>query len=216
MKKIKIIFLIIVNMLLLISCNNKKEDINSYFSKTVEIECESLNNKGYATGFFINNDGLIITNKHVIEKFDNETKINIRLSNDEIKEGIIHKISDDYDLVLIKIDYESNYFKFEEEFNIGDNIYSIGNPKGYGLTLYNGIVSSNLKRINYDNESVLSIQTNIEIYEGCSGGPLINENGKILGIMTFRIKENMAFIPGISYAIPSKTIIEFLNSEENL
>lgn len=211
MKKLSIVFMFIFIIVIVGSCNNKS-NINVYLSKTVEIECEILGNKSYATGFFINNDGLILTNKHVVNNLGEEYKINIRLNNNDIKDGIIYNVSNEYDLALIKIDYESNYFNIEEDFSIGDSVYSIGNPKGYGLTLYEGIVSSNLKKINYNNESILSIQTNIEIYDGCSGGPLINKDGNVLGIMTFRIKDNLNYIPGLSYGIPSKIINEYLNN----
>lgn len=211
LKSIFILLIAFLNLFLLISCNNK-QNYESYLNKTVEIECEYNNTKSYATGFFINNDGLILTNKHVVNNLGEEYKINIRLNNNDIKNGTIYNVSNDYDLALIKIDYECNYFNFEENFIVGDNVYSIGNPKGYGLTLYEGIVSSNLKIINYNNESILSIQTNIEIYDGCSGGPLINKDGNVLGIMTFRIKDNLNYIPGLSYGIPSKIINEYLNN----
>ncbi len=207
----KILFLIIL-MLGFILCSCRSNNYNLYFDKTVEIVCETYSGKSSATGFFVTNDGLILTNKHVVKKVTNEDVINVRINSGDIKIGTIYDISNEYDLALIKIDYEGVYFKLNEKFNLGEKVYSIGNQMGYGLSLYEGIISSELKNIIYNDVSTLSLQTNIEIYDGCSGGPLFNTNGEVLGVMTFRIKDKNQNIPGISYAIPSKIINEYLRS----
>ena len=205
--KIQLLFSIFI----LCSCTNQIS-ADSLFEKTVEIECQTNNSSIYATGFFINDKGLILTNKHVIKNLSADTIINVKLKNDMVKTGQIFDISEIDDLALIKIDYESKYFQFATDFEIGTKVYALGNPKGYGLTLYEGLVSSDLKNVIYNDTTTLAIQTSIDIYDGCSGGPLFNENGKVLGIMTFRIRDNGIYIPELSFGIPSKIIINYLKN----
>lgn len=211
MKKLLIAIFVTIFTLFLSSCN--KYNVDNELKKVVEIECIKSNGSLYATGFFINNEGLILTNKHVVNNLDNDCTIKVRLENDDVKDAMVLDISNKYDLALIKIDYNSDYFTFCEKFKIGDKVHSFGNPKGYGITLYEGIISSTLKNVNYNDKSILAIQTNIEIYDGCSGGPLINENGSVVGIMTFRIKDNGSYISGLSFGIPSMIIDEYIKEK---
>lgn len=204
-KKIKIIILFLL-FLSLISC--KSIDFNTLFSKTVEIECIDNDKKSYATGFFINENGLILTNRHVVDGFKD---INVFVNNEVSYEAIIYDISNEYDLALLKIEYKSPYFKIEEHYEIGEELYSIGNPNGLGLSLYDGMVTSGIKTLHYQDEVLTLLQTNIEIYDGCSGGPVINHSSNVIGMNTLRIKDNGSYIPGVSYAIPGYVINEYLN-----
>ena len=128
------------------------------------------------------------------------------------KENYGFDVSDEYDLCLLKINKITKYFnEISSNIYVTENVYTIGNINGYGLSYEQGVISSEYKNIIYDNKEILAIQTTIEIYDGSSGGPLYNSKGELLGIMTFRIKDNGVCIPGISYAIPSKIIIEYLD-----
>ena len=210
MKRIYIILLIIL-CFSLCSCT-KKIEIRHYFEKVVEIICENKIGKSFATGTIISSEGLIITNKHVIEDFTEMNCIKVKFYNDENEyPAEILTTSLNYDLALIKVQKNTSYFNsLSEEFKIGEKVYSIGNSNGYGLSVSEGIISCEYKNVIHNNLNTLSIQTNIEIYDGCSGGPLFNEKGDLLGIMTFRIRDNGTYIPGMSFAIPTKIINEFL------
>lgn len=205
------ILLLIILCFSLCSCT-KQVEIKHYFEKVVEIICENEIWKSFATGIIISSEGLIITNKHVIEDFTKVNCIKVNFFNDSNEyHAEIITISSLYDLALIKVQKNTNYFNsLSENFKIGEKVYSIGNNNGYGLYVSEGIISCEYKNVIYNNLNTLSIQTNIEIYNGCSGGPLFNEKGDLLGIMTFRIRDNGAYIPGMSFAIPTKIINEFL------
>lgn len=181
-------------------------------NKVVEIICENDITKSYATGTLISKDGLILTNRHVIERFMDDSTIKIDFINDEVTYyAKIYDKSDKYDLCLLKIDKETECFEsLSTDIYVSDKVYTIGNSNGYGLAYQEGIISSEYKNITYDKKSILAIQTNLEIYDGSSGGPLYNSKGDLLGIMTFRIKDNGTYIPGMSFAIPTKIINEYL------
>lgn len=211
--KVKKLSILLIFFLILIT--SSCQSINLYddiINKVVEITCENEISKSYATGTLISNDGLILTNKHVIDKFDDKSTIKINFINDvNTYYASIYDISTDYDLCILKIDKTTDYFsKLSTNIYVGNQIYTIGNSNGYGLAYQQGVICSEYKNIIHNNTSSLVIQTNIEIYDGSSGGPLYNSKGELLGIMTFRIKDNGVYIPGMSFAIPTKIINKYL------
>lgn len=155
MRKILIICFLGVFLILLESCGRLNFD--SYFNKTVEIEAKENNYSAYATGAIISNDGLIITNKHVVAG-KNNILINYYDAPDIKYQAKILNVSKQYDLALIKIEESKDYFKkIDERCSLGQEIYSIGNAKGYGLSLGKGIITSNYKNIIYNKEEMLSV-----------------------------------------------------------
>lgn len=210
MKKLNI-FLLFILSFSFSACNSN----NSYYNimyKVVEITCENEIMKSYATGTLISRDGLILTNKHIIEHFGDTVDIKINFLNDYTTYSArIYDESAEYDLCLLKIDKETEYFDtLSQNIKVGQKVYTIGNLNGFGLSYQQGIISSEYKNIIYNNEDLLLIQTNIEIYEGSSGGPLYNSKGELLGLMTLRIKDNGVYVPGMSFAIPSQIIKDYI------
>jgi len=203
-------------MMIMFLCSCSNETLyEKAIDNVVEIICDGDINKSYGTGTIISNDGLILTNRHAIESFDMKD-IFIKFNNDEnmYNISIINK-SDLYDLALIKVQIKTKCFKsFSTNVNVSDDVYSIGNSYGFGLSYYEGIISSEYKNIINDNKSILALQTNIEIYDGASGGPLFNKKCELLGIMTFRINDRGNYVNGMSFAIPSKIILEYLEGIE--
>lgn len=125
MKKISVCFILSIFLMLITSCTGSGFKKN--FEKTVEISIQEDKNLIYATGTIISNDGLIITNKHVVEN-KNNILINYYDSPDIKYEANIINVSSNYDLALIKIDKKTSFFnKIDEEFSLGQKIYSIGN-----------------------------------------------------------------------------------------
>ena len=159
MKKIYLLFVICI-VLFLSSCSNFNI-YNDAIYKTVEIECQNNYLKNSATGTIISMDGLILTNKHVIEDYKSGSTIKVRFINEEEYKAEINYISDEYDLCLLKINKRTEYFSnLSETFEIGEEVYTIGNSNGYGLALSKGIISSYYKNVIYKDESIFSIQTN--------------------------------------------------------
>jgi serine protease Do len=191
--------------------------------EVIEIRVTLNNNQYiYGTGFFIDDSGQILTNRHVIWDFSESTyytNISGRLyDQDDYIDLDYVGVSDEYDLALLKVpddfkDYSVAKFS-TREVTFGDKIYSVGNTFGYGLTLLIGNVSAPIRLVeNNDNVQIPAIQMNIDIEVGNSGGPVYNKYGRVIGISTFRILDDSGNImQGMNFALPSSSIQEFLNS----
>ncbi len=185
--------------------------------KVVEIKIsDDETTWGYATGCFVDNKGLILTNKHVVYNnttMQNYTIIQARLADSEewISATVI-KVSDTDDLALIKIEKQNtSYFKIKKDVKNGEEIYTIGNPNGFGLSFTTGVVSSNYRKILYNGQTINTIQTSLVINEGNSGGPVFSNDGKLVGLVSFRLKDrNSDIIQGVSFAIPASEIKDFI------
>ncbi len=183
------------------------------------VEVKTTNDEltwGFATGFFIDSNGTILTNKHVVydtSSNSNYNKVQVRLANiDEWIEASIVKVSETDDLAIIKIEKNNtDYFKMGKSIKNGQTIYTIGNPNGFGLSFTNGVVSSSERIITHNEQTIKAIQTSFVINEGNSGGPVFDKDGKLLGIISFRLKDKYNdVIQGVSFAIPYSTIDEFI------
>lgn len=143
------------------------------------------NNEGISQGsaFVINKSGIAISNYHVFSEASSAIAI-----NDEGNKYMITEIIDyneDNDFIIFRIGNTDNipYLKVSNQMpKIGDDVFTIGNPKGLTQTLSTGIVSS------YREDNNL-IQTTAEITHGSSGAPLFNEFGEVIGITSSGLGE---------------------------
>tara|TARA_B100000614_G_scaffold262200_1_gene294669 strand:+ start:605 stop:1561 length:957 start_codon:yes stop_codon:yes gene_type:complete len=159
---------------------------------------------GTGTGFFIDRDGMFVTNAHVIKNAD-EIKI-ITKDNKEYKVLDYYQINEKKDYAILKIDSKGKKFKKlhlgnSDKLRVGDDVIAVGNPIGYKYTITSGIVSS--KRI-YDN--IEYIQIDADIAPGSSGGPLFDENENVIGITT----SGVIGFSGLNFAIPINYIKKVL------
>lgn len=178
------------NAVVLISKNNDADQSNS----------------GIGAGFFIG-PNIIVTNTHVI---DNATSISIQ-SYDNPAEFSATVIAKNYttDIALIKINDWDDYLKTNKyhvldfasskDLNLGEEVWSVGHPWGLYWTVSLGIVSSSNRRI--DTSMMYYIQTDAAIHQGNSGGPLLNSDGDVVGIVSkvFSLTRS----DGFGLAIPS-------------
>jgi hypothetical protein len=148
------------------------------------------------TGFFIESNKLV-TNFHVIE---NSKSIRVKLIDSEkfLKKSEVKLSSEKYDLAIVETEIINNHLPLDtiSEPKIGSKIFTIGNPRGLTGTISEGIISAKRKN-DYD-----LIQITAPISPGNSGGPLINEKGKVIGISTFTMKNSQ----NLNFAIPLKYI----------
>jgi serine protease Do len=152
------------------------------------------------SGFIISKDGFIVTNNHVVAEAD-EIKVKL-LGRDKPYTAKVVGRDQETDLALLKIDAGGNLpvleFGNSDATRVGEWVLAIGNPFGLGHTVTAGIVSAKGRHIGagpFDN----FLQTDASINPGNSGGPLINMDGKVVGI-------NTAIVPngqGIGFATPS-------------
>lgn len=193
--------------------NKKKESFNfrNVFNKVVEIKVlDNENRETFATGFIYKNK--LITNKHILLNSDNtDFTIWYRMSDkkDYIKTNI-YKTSQDFDLMSLDLIEYNEGFEIENNYKIGEEVYTIGNFLGKGLDLSKGIISSqNTETIN--DKITNYIKTDILINNGNSGGPLLNSYGQVIGIITFQLKNSdQEILYNRSFALESKYINEIV------
>ncbi|TIR66802.1 MAG: Do family serine endopeptidase [Mesorhizobium sp.] len=155
------------------------------------------------SGFFISEDGYLVTNNHVVSEGSDFTVV----TNDG-KELDAKLIGTDprTDLAVLKVDGGGKFtyvdFADDSKIRIGDWVVAVGNPFGLGGTVTAGIVSARGRDIGagpYDD----FIQTDAAINRGNSGGPLFNSSGEVIGINTAIISPSGGSI-GIGFSIPSQ------------
>ena len=173
-----------------------KEIINHSVAATVSILGEAMvNNRpdpSAGSGFFISDDGLIVTNQHVIDNCN--LIIVIDCNGKKYKANVISSDKRS-DIAIIKIDTQNaSYFEFgnSEELAHGQPVFSLGNQLG-DAAKGNTVVSvgritqfNNTFNLDFNNDRFYSnlIQINSPTYPGNSGGPLVNADGKVIGIMS--------------------------------
>ncbi len=171
------------------------EEMFKDFQRPTERKASSL-----GSGFIIKENGMVITNNHVIAGADD---IVVKVNSKEYKAKVIG--SDPYmDIAVLKMDTKDKFqtvaFGNSDKARVGDWVVAIGNPFGLGGTVTSGIISARNRDIGmtrYDD----FIQTDASINQGNSGGPLFNLKGEVVGINTAIIGQSGSI--GIGFAIPS-------------
>jgi S1-C subfamily serine protease len=176
-----------------------REPSNSSIYEDIE-KCVVIirSSEGLGSGFFISNEGLIVTNAHVVGQAAN---VSILMKNGKTFIGQVVAIDHKRDLALVSIggtDYPSlELTDLDKGCTVGSDVIAIGIPKGLGWSLSKGIISA-VRQL----EDVALIQTDTAINEGNSGGPLICVNsGRVIGINAFGFRRDVA--TGLNFAIAS-------------
>jgi len=155
------------------------------------------------SGFIIDDDGIVVTNYHVIE---NAEEIRVVLADETSFTAEVLGQDQKTDIAVLKIDpgdtkLTAVSFGNSDELRVGDWVLAIGNPFGLGGTVTAGIVSARGRDIGngpYDD----FIQTDASINRGNSGGPLFNTDGDVIGINTAIYSQSGGSV-GIGFAISS-------------
>ena len=124
----------------------------------------------------------------------------------------LEKIDYDKDLAILRTDKKYKPIKINKNESVpGDKIYAIGNSSNNGIGITEGIISRTNVSIEIEENKKDFIQLDIAVANGNSGGALLDNTGKLIGIITFRIKDsNNDIVYGFSYAIGINTVLEFL------
>lgn len=172
-----------------------------FFGDQFNDEPESQAENSLGSGVIISEDGLIITNHHVIASAD---EIEVALSDGRKLSAKIVGTDPETDLALIKVSASAlpaMTFAQSDKLNIGDVVLAIGNPFGVGQTVTQGIVSALGRNHLGINTFENFIQTDASINPGNSGGALIDSNGDLVGINSAIYSRNGGSM-GIGFAIP--------------
>ena len=162
------------------------------------------------SGFFISEDGLLVTNNHVVE--DGSAFTVIMDDGTELDAKLVGRDSRT-DLAVLKVE-ESRKFTYvdfadDSKIRVGDWVVAVGNPFGLGGTVTAGIVSARGRDIGagpYDD----FIQVDAAVNRGNSGGPTFNLNGEVIGINTAIFSPSGGNV-GIAFAIPASTARAVIN-----
>ena len=167
----------------------------------------------WGTGVILSEDGLILTNTHVIADCDRAT---VTLPDDSVCEAKLVGADSISDIAVLKIEAKGltpAVFGDSSVLEVGDSVAAIGNPLGeeFRLTLTRGIISAIERGISYKGHSMNLLQTDTAINEGNSGGPLLNMYGQVIGITNMKMMSSYSSIEGIGFAIPSATVVRIIN-----
>ena len=160
---------------------------------------------GMGSGIIINKDGHILTNNHVV---DNVDEIKVALADKRILEAEIVGTDPKTDLAVIKIkgkvpaDLPIAEFGNSDTARVGEMVIAIGAPFGYAQTITHGILSAKGRSMMGSDNYEDFLQTDAAINPGNSGGPLVNLEGKVIGINT-AIATSVGQFGGVGFAIPS-------------
>jgi len=164
---------------------------------------------GMGTGVIIDPRGYIITNLHVVQDV---SRIEVTLADGTVTEAKMLNFDPDTDLALIRIKLDRKLpvipMGSSSDLMRGETVVAIGNPFGYQHTVTQGIISALHRNIpvNGSQEYRDLIQTNADINPGNSGGPLVNVDGKVIGInVAVRVGAQ-----GIGFAIPIDAAVEVM------
>lgn len=164
---------------------------------------------GAGTGFIWDESGLVVTNFHVIQNAD---KVRITLSDQTSYIGKLVGVAPDKDLALLRIDApKEKLIPIKQgdsaDLQVGRKVLAIGNPFGLDATLTVGVVSALDREIkSLSNRTIKGvIQTDAAINPGNSGGPLLDSQGRLVGVNT-QILSPSGASSGIGFAIPVNTV----------
>jgi len=184
----------------------------------------------FGSGVIISEDGYVVTNNHVVE---NSIQINCVLFDKDQYPATVVGLDPETDLALLKLDSKPSFrfspktraedqgtspvVKFPRaEFGDSDNIeegqfvMALGSPFGFTRSISLGIISNVHRYIGFKSQYKYNtwIQTDAAINPGNSGGPLVNTEGKIIGINTLGL---VGIAEGMAFSIPSSVVINIVD-----
>ena len=193
----------------------------------VSIAVSGGGNSGTGSGFFLDSDGFILTNNHVVESAANRGRITVETSDGKKYPATLVGRDSSYDLAVLKINVQAAptlQLGNSDQVMVGDSVIAIGSPLGLSGTVTAGIISSKNRAVTTGNgfgESsfINALQTDAAINPGNSGGPLVDLTGAVIGvnsaIATLGVSSQAGSI-GLGFAIPinqaKKTAEQLINT----
>ena len=165
---------------------------------------QSTNRASAGSGFLISDDGVVITNHHVIDGADS---IKVLMADGKTYDATVVGSDATADIAVLKIKASGlPYLTFgdSEAMRVGDTVCAIGNPLGeLANTQTVGTISAMGREVNIDGIPAVMLQTDASVSPGNSGGPLINIYGDVIGIVSAKSVDTG--VEGIGFAIPASS-----------
>ena len=187
-------------------------------SSVVSIDAQTQSGGDTGSGFFIQSDGTILTNNHVVEgAVTSGGTLTVNLTNGKSYPAKVIGRDGSYDLAVLKIDVTDApalQLGDSDLIQVGDPVIAIGSPLGLAGTVTSGIISAKNRAVtsgsgNGTGESsfINALQTDAAINPGNSGGPLVDINGAVIGVNSAIASLGASFSSqsgsiGLGFAIP--------------
>jgi len=182
----------------------------------VSIDAQTPQGGDTGSGFFIQSDGTILTNNHVIEgAVTSGGSITVNLVNGKSYPATVMGRDGSYDLAVLKIDVTDSpalQLGNSDTIQVGDSVIAIGSPLGLAGTVTSGIISAKDRPVTSgggtgQNSFINALQTDAAINPGNSGGPLVDANGAVIGVNSAIASLGSNFASqsgsiGLGFAIP--------------
>jgi serine protease Do len=166
------------------------------------------------SGFIVDPSGYIVTNEHVVQRAA-ELKISVTTNDGKTYSARYIAGAEQADLAFLKIDSKEPLpFISPTDLSpnlLGQTVLVLGNPLGYGSSVARGILSAKNRTVAVENVEYKNlIQTDAAINPGNSGGPVVDINGKLVGISSVKMAYTPQGVPtqGLGFAIPGETVRE--------
>jgi serine protease Do len=184
----------------------------------VEIRTEQVSNhtifgqyvqEGAGSGVILSEDGVIVTNNHVV---GGASRITVTTKAGDSYEATLVGTDSKTDIAVLRVEANNltpAIMGDSDSLTVGEYAMAIGNPLGQlGGTVTDGIISALSRDVTISGETMTLLQTNAAINPGNSGGGLFNEKGELVGIVNAKSssKDSSTTIEGLGFAIPINTV----------
>ena len=226
-----VVAICIIAVVTIIILDSRKDDslspqaVYAYaLSSVVELKASSESvGESYGSGVFVSSDGKLVTNAHVVtykqmgiaHTFES---YEIRFANETDFHAVeLIQYDEQSDLALLRLKENCTFtpvgFGSFEKLRSGSTVYAVGNALNHGISITQGIISVPLIQIENDNKVRAAIQCDLTISEGNSGGALFDEKGKLVGITTFRTRDDKGnVVYGVAYCIPVNIVSDYIET----
>jgi len=177
----------------------------------------------YGTAVYLDDSGLLVTNAHVVTYSQLGERVafdhySIRFAaEDTYRDAALVRFDAKLDLAILRLadtncDFQPIPIGKIASVKSGIRVYAVGNSLNHGISISEGIVGVPRLEIAYENVVRTVIQCDLTIAEGNSGGALLNEEGKLIGITTFRAKDAAGnVVQGFAYCVPIDIVMAYVS-----
>jgi len=195
------------------NANRSAVNITTSSARTRGLFLIEVPSEGAGSGFVLDEEGHIVTNRHVIE---GAREIEVTLFDGKSYEATVVGDDASSDLAVIRVSAPAEslvpvVFGDSTRLRVGQCVYAIGNPFGLERTMTTGIVSSLNRSLPSRNQRTIKsiIQIDAAVNPGNSGGPLLDSRGRVIGMNT-AIASATGQNTGVGFAIPAATILRIV------